>query len=78
MKNNLASRPCHYDFGLRAIHQITKKAGQLLQKDPDAGEEVLTVIALREWMVQKLVFEDQGLFYSLLAATFPVCENAPR
>jgi dynein heavy chain len=63
----------HYDYGMRAVSSVIKKAG-LIKRSASASEEEIVLKAIQESMVPKFLPEDIPLFEGILSDLFPGLE----
>lgn len=73
----LLSKQSHYDWGLRAVKSVLVVAGTFKRAEPDLGEHVLLLRALRDFNAPKIVAQDEVVFKGLLGDLFPGI-NPPR
>jgi dynein heavy chain len=66
----LSQQP-HYDYGLRAIISVLLMAGGNKRKNPDLGEDVILIRAMRDSNLPKFLAEDVPLFLAILVDLFP-------
>jgi dynein heavy chain len=69
----LSQQP-HYDYGLRAIISVLLMAGGNKRKNPDLGEDVILIRAMRDSNLPKFLGEDVPLFLAILVDLFPGVE----
>ena len=63
------SQQDHYDFGMRAVKSVLVMAGSLKRSNPDLGEDVVLIRALRDSNLPKFLSEDTMLFRVSLQMT---------
>eukprot|EP00163_Fabomonas_tropica_P031149 TRINITY_DN730_c1_g1_i7.p1 TRINITY_DN730_c1_g1~~TRINITY_DN730_c1_g1_i7.p1 ORF type:complete len:4213 (+),score=1156.03 TRINITY_DN730_c1_g1_i7:1002-12641(+) len=68
------SQQDHYDFGMRAVKSVLVMAGELRRSNPDSGEDVVLIRAMRDSNVPKFLAEDLPLFQGILQDLFPGVE----
>ena len=68
------SKQDHYDFGMRAVKSILVMAGGLKRANPDEGEDMLLIRAMRDSNVPKFLRDDTILFMALIKDLFPTVE----
>ena len=69
----LSQQP-HYDYGLRAIISVLLMAGGNKRTNPDLGEDVILIRAMRDSNLPKFLAEDVPLFRAILIDLFPGVE----
>ena len=65
------SKQDHYDFGMRAVKSVLVMAGSLKRENPDIGEDVTLIRALRDSNLPKFLYDDVPLFMVLIQDLFP-------
>ena len=65
------SKQDHYDFGMRAVKSVLVMAGSLKRENPDIGEDVTLIRALRDSNLPKFLYDDVPLFMGLIQDLFP-------
>ena len=60
----------HYDYGMRAVSSVIKKAG-LIKRSEHVSEEEIVLKAIQESMMPKFLPEDIPLFSGILSDLFP-------
>ncbi|CAD2215824.1 Dynein heavy chain, N-terminal region 2/Hydrolytic ATP binding site of dynein motor region/AAA domain (dynein-related subfamily), putative [Angomonas deanei] len=68
------SKQDHYDFGMRAVKSILVMAGSLKRQNPDEGEDLLLIRAMRDANVPKFLRDDTILFMALVKDLFPTVQ----
>ncbi|XP_077994098.1 dynein axonemal heavy chain 6-like [Glandiceps talaboti] len=68
------SQQDHYDFGMRAVKSVLVMAGSLKRDNPELGEDVVLIRALRDSNLPKFLTEDASLFQAILSDLFPGVE----
>ncbi|XP_070535810.1 dynein axonemal heavy chain 6-like isoform X2 [Ptychodera flava] len=68
------SQQDHYDFGMRAVKSVLVMAGSLKRDNPDIGEDVVLIRALRDSNLPKFLTDDAQLFKAILSDLFPGVE----
>jgi dynein heavy chain, axonemal len=66
----LSQQP-HYDYGLRAVKSVLVMAGELKRSNPELGEDIVLIRALRDSNVPKFLAEDIVLYMAILQDLFP-------
>lgn len=56
------SQQDHYDFGMRAVKSVLVMAGALKRGNPDLGEDIVLIRALRDSNLPKFLADDAILF----------------
>lgn len=56
------SQQDHYDFGMRAVKSVLVMAGALKRSNPDVGEDIVLIRALRDSNLPKFLTDDVVLF----------------
>ena len=67
------SQQDHYDFGMRAVKSVLVMAGALKRGNPDLGEDIVLIRALRDSNLPKFLSDDALLFKVI----HPVFSNTP-
>ena len=60
------SQQDHYDFGMRAVKSVLVMAGALKRGNPDLGEDIVLIRALRDSNLPKFLADDAILFKVIL------------
>ena len=66
----LSQQP-HYDYGLRAVISVLIMAGGNKRSNPDMGEDVVLIKAMRDSNLPKFLADDVPLFRAILVDLFP-------
>lgn len=74
LNKELLSKQDHYDWGLRAIKSVLVIAGSLKRDEPNVGEELILMRALRDTNMAKLSADDISIFLRLIGDLFPGME----
>ncbi|CAG9329916.1 unnamed protein product [Blepharisma stoltei] len=64
----------HYDYGMRAVSTIIKRAGALKRDRPEEDEDQIVLQAIQDSNVPKFLIEDVPLFLGITSDLFPQIE----
>ncbi len=71
------SQQDHYDFGMRAVKSVLVMAGALKRGNPDLGEDIVLIRALRDSNLPKFLSEDTVLFKVRFVYRFTLSKRYP-
>ncbi|XP_066578473.1 dynein axonemal heavy chain 2 [Amia ocellicauda] len=69
------SKQDHYDFGLRALTSLLRYAGRKRRVRPDASDEEILLLSMKDMNVAKLTSVDLPLFSAIVQDLFPAVDT---